>query len=61
MDPKQERRAAIGTALDKWEGAPAHVRVMAGTYVGPLLAALVAIERDLEEIRAQLAQLKGQA
>lgn len=61
MDPKNERRAAIGRALDRWESAPAHIRIMAGAYVGPLLEAVAAIERDLEDIRAQLAQLKGEA
>lgn len=36
-----------------WAKAPAHVRAMAGAYVGPLLAALEALEGRVQVLEAQ--------
>lgn len=41
---------AINDALSAWEAAPLHIRMMAGAYVGPLLAALVAVGEKVEKI-----------
>lgn len=43
-----QRRLAIGHAAGQWASAPAHVRALAGAYVGPLLSALEAIGRELD-------------
>jgi hypothetical protein len=40
----------IDDALAAWDNAPLHIRVMAGAYVGPLLAALVAIGERIEKL-----------
>lgn len=43
-------QTAINDALTAWEAAPLHIRMMAGAYVGPLLAALVAIGEKVNQI-----------
>lgn len=40
----------VADAVDAWNGAPAHIRALAGAYVGPLLAAVVALEKRLEKL-----------
>jgi hypothetical protein len=45
--------SAIADALAAWNKAPAHVKLMAGAYVGPLLAALVAIGERIEKLENQ--------
>lgn len=42
---------AVGDALAAWEKAPPHIRIMAGAYVGPLLAALVAVAEEVEKLK----------
>lgn len=55
----------VSDALEAWNKAPAHIRMMAGAYVGPLLVALVAVSSKVEKIDGQvsilseLAKLKG--
>lgn len=44
-------QTAIDDALAAWNNAPAHVRMMVGAYVGPLLAALVAIGAEVEAMK----------
>lgn len=44
----------IDDAMAAWEGAPMHVRAMAGAYVGPLLAALVAIGERVEALEMEV-------
>ena len=39
--------AAVDTAGAAWAMAPAHIKAMAGAYVAPLLAALIAINNEL--------------
>ena len=45
--------AKVTAAINAWSGAPMHVKAMAGAYVGPLLEALTAINRELHAIRVQ--------
>lgn len=40
----------VQDALAAWNKAPAHVRALAGAYVGPMLAALVALAERIEKI-----------
>jgi hypothetical protein len=40
----------VAAAAAAWAKAPAHVRAMAGAYVGPLLAALMAINEELQGV-----------
>ena len=40
----------VEDALQAWNGAPLHIRAMAGQYVGPILSALVAIAAKLEKL-----------
>lgn len=54
MDQKNDRQAAVLAARSAWDGAPMHIRAMAGAYVGPLLAALEAIVRELDQQREAL-------
>lgn len=42
---------AIDDALAAWESAPMHVRMMAGAYVGPVLAALEAVAEEVEKLK----------
>jgi hypothetical protein len=44
---------AIADALAAWQAAPAHVRMMAGAYVGPVLAALVAVGEEVEKLKGE--------
>jgi hypothetical protein len=46
-----ETTKAVAAAAAAWAKAPAHVRAMAGAYVGPLLAALMAINEELQEVQ----------
>lgn len=47
-DPSAARRVAVAQARAAWATAPAHVKVLAGAYVGPLLDCLAAIGRELD-------------
>ena len=49
-----KRREALKGAREAWKQAPAHVKLMAGAYVGPLLTALDALGEDLEEVQRDL-------
>lgn len=40
-----EAKKAVSEAREKWVGAPAHVKVMAGAYMEPVLRALEALLR----------------
>lgn len=44
----------VDDALAAWNKAPAHVRMMAGAYVGPLLAAMVALSAKVEMIEREI-------
>lgn len=51
----QEMRRAITAemvreAAEAWAKAPAHVKTMAGAYVGPVMKALMAINSELEAV-----------
>lgn len=48
MAPKKDRLAAVEAAAKAWEGAPLHIKAMAGAYVGPLLKALQAISAEMD-------------
>lgn len=41
---------AVADAAAEWAKAPMHVKAMAGAYVGPLLAALMAINEELQGV-----------
>lgn len=41
-------KTAIEAAGDAWKDAPAHVKIMAGAYVSPLLAALADLQRQID-------------
>lgn len=43
---------SVSDALAAWERAPLHIRMMAGEYVGPILAALVAVAGEVEKLKA---------
>ncbi len=55
MAEKIDRQKAVAQAVEAWNGAPMHIRAMAGAYVGPLLAALEAMGREIDELK----QAKG--
>jgi hypothetical protein len=40
----------VEDALQAWNGAPLHVRAMAGQYVGPILSALVALAARIQAL-----------
>lgn len=44
----------VDDALTAWEAAPMHVRMVAGPYVGSLLAALVAVATRVEMIEREM-------
>lgn len=46
--------SSVADALSAWEKAPAHVRMMAGAYVGPLLAALVETDSRVARVEAAI-------
>lgn len=45
MQTTVEAQRAVKVAREKWEGAPFHVKAMAGAYMEPVLAALDALLR----------------
>lgn len=45
MQTTVDAAKAVQEARDKWEGAPFHVKAMAGAYMEPVLAALEALLR----------------
>lgn len=45
MQTTVEAQRAVKVAREKWEGAPFHVKTMAGAYMEPVLAALDALLR----------------
>lgn len=47
---REKTAAAVKAAGESWGKAPAHVRLMAAAYVGPLLAALEAINSELQAL-----------
>lgn len=53
MDPKNDRLAAVAAAVRAWDGAPLHIKAMAGAYVGPLLEAIEAISAELDAIKGE--------
>lgn len=55
MDVKNEQRErtqkAVADASAVWAKAPAHIKAMAGAYVGPLIEAVWQINHELESIK----------
>lgn len=45
MQTTVEAQRAVKVARQQWEGAPFHVKAMAGAYMEPVLAALDALLR----------------
>lgn len=41
-------------ALEAWNKAPAHIKLMAGQYVGPILAELKALEDRVEKLEGKV-------
>ena len=54
QEAAQRRRVAVMRVTEAWERAPASIRVMAGPYMVPMIAALeaLAIEMDCAEVAA---------
>lgn len=57
MDDEKNREEArkttsilVNAAAQGWAKAPMHIKAMAGAYVGPLLAAMLAINDELKRI-----------
>lgn len=48
MAPKNDRQEAVSEAVKAWAAAPMHIKAMAGAYVGPILAALQAMSREMD-------------
>lgn len=44
-----EKVTAAGAA---WAKAPAHIKAMAGAYVGPLIEAMSAINEELDQVHS---------
>lgn len=42
---------AVVEAAAAWAKAPAHIKAMAGAYVGPLIAALLAMNAELQALK----------
>lgn len=55
MTRSEKRRLWMVGAAQAWKKAPAHIRMMAGDYVGPLLTAIEAIGDELDEVQRQIA------
>lgn len=51
---REKTAAAVKKAGVDWDNAPAHIKVMAGKHVQPLLDALKAINMELEGLREDL-------
>lgn len=47
-DLSARRRLAVAQVGVAWAHAPAHVKLMAGPYVGPILEALKAVGTELD-------------
>lgn len=46
-----ETADAVRVSMQKWNDAPMHVKALADVFVRPLLAALVAVNAELEELK----------
>lgn len=53
MEQREKTAQAAAAAGAAWAKAPAHIRAMAGAYVGPLLEAVAAINQELQRIKEQ--------
>jgi hypothetical protein len=58
-DRRAITRAMIQTARSTWDNAPQHVKIVGGAWVRPILAALQAMDAEMDQMRAELAELKG--
>ncbi|MQY50841.1 hypothetical protein [Rhodocyclus gracilis] len=41
----------VQKAVAEWEKAPVHIRLVAAQYMEPVLAALVALNREVKELQ----------
>lgn len=44
-------KTAIEAAGDAWNEAPMHIKLMAGAYVAPILAALADLQRQINTLK----------
>lgn len=44
----------VEKAVAAWNTAPVHVQIMAGSYVNPLLAALVAMAAEISTLKEKV-------
>lgn len=55
MAEQDKKRAATREQVAQmqalWAKAPAHIKAMAGAYVGPLIAAISAVNEELEQLK----------
>lgn len=54
MNTSEKRKAFQRMAETAWHKAPGHIRVMAGAYVEPILAAMQQIGNELDEVQRQV-------
>lgn len=47
-------KSALEAANEAWDKAPMHIRMMAGEYVAPILAALADQQRQIDVFRGRL-------
>ena len=50
---------AVREALSAWDSAPPHIRLMAGAYVRPMLAALVILATSCQESNERITRIEG--
>lgn len=51
MEHREKTVQAVANAAAAWAKAPAHVKALAGAYVGPLLEAIAAINEEFASFR----------
>ena len=47
-----DRHSAVSQAAAAWQGAPLHIKAMAGDYVGPILEALQLMSQEMDALQA---------
>lgn len=57
-DQRGRTNAAVMAARGVIEGMPAHVRALAGQYVGPVVVALLEVNAELSALADQIESLK---
>lgn len=53
-------KSALEAANEAWDSAPVHIKMMAGAYVSPILAALADQQRQINELALRVAYQGGE-